>query len=113
MDPLNPDLDDLDKGQIEALVAEMMGVRAKSEGPVVPKPPVIKARSKRRLKALPGDLPDHTRMNDTITVSIDLPTYLVVGMQEFGEHAYRLAVREFLIKRGKTWWYPRFLKDRG
>lgn len=104
-------LADLSGEALEALVqAEMTG---RGVGVSLPEPKLPKLRSgpKGVLKKLPGEVPDHSRPNDTVFVTIGLPAYLVIGCSEIGgvEAVAREGIRERLKREGIKWWYPRFL----
>lgn len=65
-----------------------------------------------KIKIEPDRL-DGVGINQTISITIELPAYYVAGMQALGgenrDARYREAVRDYLLKKGQTWWQPRFL----
>lgn len=105
MGMLHDDLDDLDRGSLDALASALMG----AEETDVPR--AVRLRKKlgsgqtRRFK---WENLDGVGLNQTIQVTIELPAYYVAAMAG-DKQGYRLAVRDYLVRNGRTWWYPRFL----
>lgn len=107
-------LEDLSKAQIEALVGSLMGKQTTSVGITDPGKTKLRRRSLGRVKRVQRDILDPipgAGLNQTIEITVRLPAYLVAGIKAEGDldTGIRLAVRDWLISRGKTWWYPRFL----
>lgn len=106
-------VDSLSDREIEALVAHPTAKRIKQVRTPGERVGEIKPRMKRRrnragerlLTGIPG-----AGLNQDVEIMVTVPAYLVAGMKSEGELNLmaRLAFREFLERRGKTWWYPRF-----
>lgn len=94
-------LDGLSDGALEALARDLMGSGVKQVSREGVKPRKIRRGAKwERL--------DGVGLNQTLVIEVELPGYFVAAMNQRG-FSYREAVQEYLIKRGQTWWYPRFM----
>lgn len=105
MGMLHDDLDDLDRGSLEALAGSLMGA-GESDVPRF-------NRAKRKLgfgktRQFKWENLEGVGLNQTVKVEIELPGYYVAAMAR-DPNGYREAVRDYLVRNGRTWWYPRFL----
>lgn len=60
------------------------------------------------------ELPERGGLNRDIEVTVRIPAYLVAGLMKESRRepidwVVREAVKEYLVKRGQTWWQPRFM----
>lgn len=104
-------LEGLSRDQIDALAGSVMDPKGFKVSLPEARLPKLGSRGKGTLRPLPGDIPNNLRPNDTVTVSIGLPAYLVIGCSELGgvEVVARRAIRDALRDANIKWWYPRFL----
>lgn len=111
---------DLSDAEIQAALVSLRKVGT-GQVPRVRKTHIkIKNRPKQG-KVHPLEVPKGLGLNSEIEVTVRLPAYLVAGvLSETGlagtkaegphlDSVVREALKEWLYKRGKTWWQPRFL----
>lgn len=120
MDEWDTGLDDLSMAELEALAGSLMNTGKLTEGLVDGRKKKLRLGISGVPKHRPGGdgggflwerLPE-TGLNQTISVTIELPAYLVAGMQKHGGISgtgYREAVSQYLERKGDTWWQPRYL----
>lgn len=102
-----PDLEGLSKAQLDALARDLTGAGRKSVGGADRGRGKIKSgRRKGSLAKL--ERLDGVGLNQTLVIEIELPGYFVAAMNQRG-FSYREAVQEYLLRRGQTWWQPRFM----
>lgn len=111
---LHDGLDGLSKAQIEALAGSLMGEQGKKVSLTVAERKKLGRVAKRRVKGYEWEKLEGVGLNQTIKIEVELPAYYVAALMAEGgsdglNRALREAVQEWLIKRGITWWQPRFL----
>lgn len=109
-------LDRLSDAEISALADDLLGLGSRGRGSGGPRSARIRnelaegaKHPKRYADRRILDKLEGTGLNQTITIEIELPAYYVAGMNRYGREGYREAVRDFLTKKGETWWQPRFM----
>lgn len=108
------DLDGTSKADLEALVGSLSDLGPAPVRRSDRRPKKIRNARKRGFKGFRFEptYVDGVGLNQTLEVTVRLPAYLVAGARAEPEGLdgfVREAVRDLLVKRGKTWWQPRFM----
>lgn len=108
---LHDGLEGLSDAQIRALAEGLMGEQGKQVSEVVGKRQKLGRVRKGRVKGFEWEKLEGVGLNQTIKIEVELPAYYVAALIAEGDPnlGVREAVQEWLIKRGITWWQPRFL----
>ena len=108
---LHDGLEGLTEGQIRALAEGLMGEQGNRVSEVVRNPKKLGRVRNRGNKRFDWERLEGVGLNQTIKIEIELPAYYVAALMAEGDvnRNVREAVQEWLIKRGITWWQPRFL----
>ena len=108
---LHDGLDGLSKGAVERLAASLMGEQGDRVSLTVGERKKLGKVRKRGNKTFEWENLEGVGLNQTIKIEVELPGYYVAALMAEGDlnKGLREAVQEWLIKRGKTWWQPRFL----
>lgn len=112
MDGFNTGIDDLSDAAKQALMRSVLGrggMREYGEGGRVRKIKNGQIGEAKRVRKAPWEEGlQGVGLNQTIKIEIELPSYMVAGMAKRGL-SYREAVGEYLVRKGQTWWQPRFM----